>query len=77
MSLPKLGKMMLSAECLTKNWLELHQIVSSSSVKITLSFLLLLFSLLKYKKIKRRREGDKRKKSGQLKKCSCFSSEKL
>lgn len=76
MSLPKLGKMMLSAECLTKNWLELHQIVSSSSVKITLSFLLLL-SLLKYKKIKRRREGDKRKKPGQLKKCSCFSSEKL
>lgn len=33
MSLPRLGKMMLGAECLTKNWLELHQIVSSSSVK--------------------------------------------
>lgn len=33
MNLPRLGKMMLGAECLTKNWLELHQIVSSSSVK--------------------------------------------
>lgn len=75
MSLPRLGKMMLGAECLTKNWLELHQIVSSSSVKITLSFLLLL-SLLKYKKMKRR-EGDKRRKPGQLKKYSCFSLEKL
>lgn len=68
--------MMLGAECLTRNWLELHQIVSSSSVKITLSFFLLL-SLPKYKKMKRRREGDKRRKLGQLEKCSCFSLEKL
>lgn len=62
MSLPRLGKMMLGAECLTKNWLELHQIVSSSSVKITLPFLL----LLKCKKMKRRREGDNRREWGQL-----------
>lgn len=62
MSLPRLGKMKLGAECLTKNWLELHQIVSSSSVKITLPFLLLL---LKCKKMKRR-EGDKRREWGQL-----------
>lgn len=69
MSLPRLGKMMLGAECLTKNWLEFHQIVSSSSVKITLPFLLLL-SLLKCKKMKRGREGDKRREPGQLRKCS-------
>jgi len=73
MNLPRLGKTMLGAECLTKNWLELHRTVSLSAVKITLSFL----TLPKYKKMKRRRETDKRRKSGQLKKCSCFSSEKL
>lgn len=75
MNLPRLGKTMLGAECLTKNWLELHQIVSSSSVKITLSFLLLL-CLLKYKKMKRKKGGDKRRESGQLKKRSGFFSKK-